>query len=170
MWVLVIGIGVLSVVNFIGKSEEDSGKVVYADLTEVFNQFEMKKELQQKLESEIGQKKQLLDSVMFKLSLAKSKAEDPAATEEVKWEYQQMQNYFFQEKRAFDDYSMAQTQNYDAQILKQMTQYIEDYGKEQNYKLILGKNESGNVLFGNEPSDITNDLVEAINKNYQGKE
>ncbi|MBL4706129.1 MAG: OmpH family outer membrane protein [Flavobacteriales bacterium] len=170
LWVLVLGIGVLSVLNYLNRPEDKQEKVAYVDLTKVFNEFEMKKELQGKLEGEIGEKKQVLDSLVFKLSIAKSNAEMPGAAEEVRWKYQQMQNYFFQEKKAYEGYSIAQTHNYDEQILKQMGQYISDYGDEKGFKLILGKNESGNVLYGDDPSDITEELIISINAKYQGTE
>lgn len=170
LWVLVLGIGTLSVINFFSQPEVKGKETAVVDLTTVFNEFDMKKELQTKLEREISQKKTMIDSLMFKLSLAKSKAEAPDATDQIKWDYQQLQNYFFQEKRAFEEYSVTQTNNYDSQILKQMSQYIKDYGEEKGFKLILGKNESGNVLYGDEPSNITKEVIEAINSKYQGKD
>jgi len=167
LWVVVLGVGALSLINFFS-SEPEQQKIGYVDIDRLFEGFDMKNELQGKLELELKTKEIILDSIVYKLSLAKTKAEAPDATDELKWNFQQQQNYFFQEKRGFEEFSMNRTQEYDQQILKQMTQYVADYGLENNFKVILGKNSGGNVLYGDVGNDVTDDALEAINAKYQG--
>ncbi len=54
-------------------------------------------------------------------------------------------------------------------VLNQINSFIEEYGKEKGYTLILGTTVSGNILYGNEAEDITDDLLKALNKNYAGQ-
>ena len=165
-WILLLATAGVSAYNFFIPAQE--AKIAFVDLDEVFNGFDMKVELQQKLERELKEKEEVLDSILFDLSVAKTKAESPEAAEEVKMQYLRLQDYFFKEKKAYEQYSAEQTAMYDEQIIKQMSQYIEDFGKANQYKVILGKNNTGNVLYGDAGIDVTEALMAAINAEYQG--
>lgn len=54
-------------------------------------------------------------------------------------------------------------------VLNQVNSYIEAYGKKNNYKLILGTTLSGSVLYGEKSIDLTESLLEEINKNYKAE-
>lgn len=54
-------------------------------------------------------------------------------------------------------------------VLNQINSFVEDYGKANNYEVILGANSSGNVLYGETGLDITDELLTAINSSYEGK-
>ena len=50
--------------------------------------------------------------------------------------------------------------------LNQINSFIESYGKKANYTLIIGTTSAGNLLYGDEKIDITNEVLEQLNKNY----
>lgn len=50
--------------------------------------------------------------------------------------------------------------------LNQINSFIESYGKKANYTLIIGTTSAGNLLYGDEKIDITNEILEQLNKNY----
>jgi outer membrane protein len=54
-------------------------------------------------------------------------------------------------------------------VLNQVNSFVEEYGKEHNYSLILGTTLSGSILYGEEGIDITQELITEINNNYHGK-
>lgn len=54
-------------------------------------------------------------------------------------------------------------------VLNQVNTFIKEYGKEHGYDVILGTTLSGSVLYGKEEIDITDDLLEVLNKNYRGE-
>lgn len=157
--------------SFNGKGlEQQHNKVAYVELGKVFNEFEMKQELEKDLEKDISFKQSILDSLMFELqqmnTLLQSK-ESPDKEEILK--FQRLQQYYMDQKQVVDDYAAAQTEKFDQQILTQMQTYIDDFGKQNGYKIILGSNNNGVVLYGNELSDITTPVIEFINLSYQGK-
>lgn len=54
-------------------------------------------------------------------------------------------------------------------VLNQVNSFVEEYGKENGYDLILGTTMSGSILYGDEVIDITEELITEININYEGK-
>lgn len=57
-------------------------------------------------------------------------------------------------------------------VIEQINTGTQAYGEEQGYDIIFGTTESGNILFGKDALDITDELLEALNQAYQpeGKE
>ena len=67
-----------------------------------------------------------------------------------------------QQKSQQEDYQMTE------QVLIEVNTFIEQYGKQHGYKMVLGANNSGNIVYGEETLDITDELQEALNAQYQG--
>ena len=55
------------------------------------------------------------------------------------------------------------------QILEYITSFLEENKSEYNYQYILGKSFGGQVLYGDTAFDITQKVLDAINKKYQGE-
>lgn len=51
-------------------------------------------------------------------------------------------------------------------ILEQINVFIEKYGEENGYDIILGTTPNGNILYGRDAIDITDELLEALNRAY----
>jgi outer membrane protein len=51
-------------------------------------------------------------------------------------------------------------------VLNQINAYVEKYGDENGYDIVLGTTTSGNILFAKNYLDITDEVLENINKNY----
>lgn len=54
-------------------------------------------------------------------------------------------------------------------VLNQINAFVEKYGKDNGYDVIMGTTLSGSVLYGDEKLDITEDLLKALNNNYNGE-
>lgn len=51
-------------------------------------------------------------------------------------------------------------------VLEQINSFVQQYGKDHGYDLILGTTASGNILYGRETMDITGELLEDLNRHY----
>lgn len=51
-------------------------------------------------------------------------------------------------------------------VLEQINVFVEEYGQEHGYDLILGTTNAGSLLYGKEELDITEELLEALNHHY----
>ncbi|WP_421762853.1 OmpH family outer membrane protein [Ekhidna sp.] len=67
-----------------------------------------------------------------------------------------------QQKSQQEDFQMTE------KVLTEINAFIESYGKQNGYDLILGANNSGNIVYANDYLDITSELQKALNANYQG--
>jgi outer membrane protein len=59
-----------------------------------------------------------------------------------------------------------QTEKYNADIWKFINEGIREFGKENNYDLIFGATGDGNLMYAREGKDLTNEIVDFINKKY----
>jgi outer membrane protein len=55
------------------------------------------------------------------------------------------------------------------EVLNQVNSFVEEYGKNNGYKIILGTTLSGSLLYGEDGMDITKEVLSALNKNYKGE-
>ncbi|EAY24030.1 OmpH family outer membrane protein [Microscilla marina] len=51
--------------------------------------------------------------------------------------------------------------------LKQINSFVEQYAKDKGYEIVLGTTESGNLMYASHAYDITDEVLTALNKNYQ---
>lgn len=68
-----------------------------------------------------------------------------------------------QEKSAEEDQKMTEA------VFKQIDAYVQVYAKKKGYDLIIGVGTDGNLLYGNDAYDITEEVLIEINKIYAGK-
>jgi len=64
---------------------------------------------------------------------------------------------------------MEEEQVMNRQILEYITKYLEENKSDYNYEYIFGKSFGSVVLYGDPGLDITQKVVDAINKKYQGE-
>jgi len=141
-------------------------KTVYVNTAEVYNQFSLKKELEKKLEKTQLTKKTILDSLHMQLSLL-ARIEKPTADDSRRARELQEQVYYKEHQYREEDENEAQ--QYTNQVWEQLNQYMKDYGKEKGYQFVLGANGQGNLMYADEGSDVTKDVVGFVNAKYQGK-
>lgn len=52
-------------------------------------------------------------------------------------------------------------------VLNQVNTFITDYGKRHGYSMIYGTNLTGNIIYGNETHDLTNEVLKELNAQYK---
>lgn len=87
----------------------------------------------------------------------------PASAREERAQQQQtMARYAESIRRQSEEADQKMTQA----VLDQINAYVEQYGKEHGYDLILGTTKSGNLLYGSPSLDITDELLKDMNAHY----
>jgi outer membrane protein len=67
----------------------------------------------------------------------------------------------------FEQQQIAQeSQTLNDSLIKTVKNFVRAYGKSNNYNYILGSNEAGSVLYGEESSDLTQEILKALNDGY----
>lgn len=139
---------------------KSSSKIVYVDTVKLFDGFIMTKELKRNGEREFNTRKAMLDSIYSKLqSSSVSQSEKEMLTGQL-----------LQGKEEFDHFNQTFGSNETFRIWSRIRSYTEDFSKENNYKLIIGSENKTTVLYGDENSNITKQLLIYINRKYEGLE
>lgn len=142
-------------------------KIGYVNIETVYNEFQMKKELESKFQNVQNMRKNILDSLKLQLNVLSQRVTSPNDKENIQRFELLRQEYLLKEEQFMQD-NQATTEQYASQIWKQLSQYVKQYGKEHHYSYVLGMETKGTVLYGNEAEDITNDVKTYINAQYQG--
>jgi|SRR5690554_1019896 len=54
-------------------------------------------------------------------------------------------------------------------IINDINDYVKEYGKKHKYKIIFGASGSGNVMYASETSDLTKEVLEGLNSEFDVK-
>jgi outer membrane protein len=151
-------------------NNNESGKVAYIDIKEVFEGFQMKKELQTKFEGTANARKLMLDSLGMQVKRLSMQIEgEKNPSKDLMIEFELKREEYFKKRDEFAESNSQMSAEYDQQILEQLSQYVKDFGKENKYVFIYGATEAGNIMYGEENANITKEVISYINKRYSGK-
>ena len=68
-----------------------------------------------------------------------------------------------QKKISEEDFKSKQT------VINDINDYIKEYGQEHNYKVIFGASGSGNIMYADEVTDLTQEILEGLNAEFSTK-
>jgi outer membrane protein len=148
-------------------------KTAYIDIKKVFNGFQMKSELEQKYKGTEKERSKILDSLAFNLKVMSKHLNEletqkkTLAKEEIN-QFEYTREKYLKLKEQFGQDNAVLSQKYDDQILAQLTQYIMEYGKQNNYDIILGADGNGSLMYSKEAHDISEEVIIFINNKYKG--
>lgn len=150
-------------------------KTAYIEIKKVFNGFQMKKELEQKYNVTASGRQKLLDSLSFSLKLLsktlnEQKNSKSGVDEKLAYRFEYQRDEFLKIQNQFAQDNSALSQKMDSQILEQLTQYVMEFGKKNNYDIIMGADGNGNLMFAKESYNISDDVIEYVNNKYKGRE
>jgi len=134
--------------------------IVYVDNISLFNDFNMTKDLGKINTVKINLQKKKLDSLYSIYQIFKQndqKKEIDKLEVELRKEDQEL-------KTMSDYFSNDVSQ----QVWNRLNTYIKEYGEANKFKIVIGTQGNGNVMYADEAIDITADLLEYSNNKYEG--
>lgn len=146
------------IIIFIFLTYNSQPKVVYVDNVKIFNDFNMTKELKLSGEKEFNSRKTYLDSLSSKLQSSEISPQEKKI----------LMQEFIQKKEELEQFNQIFAFEQSTKIWTRIKSYTSEFSKENKYKLIIGSENKGNVLFADEDIDVTNGLLTYINKKYEG--
>ncbi|MCK6648971.1 MAG: OmpH family outer membrane protein [Bacteroidia bacterium] len=151
-------------------SQNVSTKVAYIKNAELYNEFSLKKELENKLIKVKNQRKAILDSLYLPLKILSNELEvnGKNISSQSVLNFNKMKEVYLNKQKEFEEDNLRLTDEYSQQIWKQINQYVSDYGKEHGYSMIYGASGDGTLMYADEKYDITKDLILFVNEKYQG--
>jgi len=158
---LVLILGVVVFVAICCSDDSGNSKVVYIDNIELFNGFNMSKDMSNIHTKKIKNQTKKLDSLyrLFQLDI-KSKDENKIKLS---------QHLVQKEDETLTAMKQYFSKEVSQQIWDRLNGYIDEYGKLYEYKLILGTQGGGNVMYADDSVDLTIKLLEYANSKYEGE-
>ena len=157
---IVLTLGVVLFLAFYLTSLSEKKEYVYIDNIKLFNGFNMAKDMSDIHTKKIKMQTKKLDSLyqLFQMDI-KSKDENI-----IKLSQQKVQKADEAVSTMKDYFSKEVSQ----QIWDRLNTYIKEYGKAQEFKIILGTQGGGNVMYGDDAMDVTSSVLEYANLKYEG--
>ena len=152
----------------------DNSKIVYVDTSRLMVGFseanKVEKELKAEDEKWREQLKILQDSV--KMAMDQMSKEFDGAKPLRKKELQDNLSAWNQRLNNFKHANMQRMEKLRREkmqsVVNKANVYLQEYGNEHNFSLILGTVEGGNILYGDEERlDITDEIIKGLNERYK---
>lgn len=163
--VVLLAILVLAVFAFM---RNEPVKIVYVNLDQLFNGFQMKKELESDFQSKTNQVQKELDHLKLKISIYKEKLETQLS--KLYMDSLTSANARFAELSVlYEENYMTLKEQYDSQIQTQLQTYMLDFGKTKGYDLVITNLNGSTVIYGDNGVNVTEEALQFINQKYAGK-
>jgi outer membrane protein len=166
-----IVIVIIAVLTF--ASCQQSQKIGFVDNAKLINEYQEKIDVQDKLQAKIKIYEQRRDSVRqaFQIEINEAELKSRKMSQEnlqkLSQELQQKDQMMTQRDQ-FEQQQLAQeSQAQNDSLIKKVKNFVKDYGTKNGYNFILGSNEAGSVMYGNEDSELTQTILDALNTAYK---
>lgn len=134
-------------------------KIAVVDAVKLFDNYNMKKELEELEKVRLRQESKRLDSLGNACQIAKAISNNEYAIQKL----ESVQKY----AQASIEKEYAQSnQDINEKVWKRLNPLMEEYGKKRGLHLIIGANGMGSVLYNDDYFDLTNDVIGYVNSRY----
>ena len=146
-------------------------KTGYIYIEKVYDSFKGKREIEKELKSIEAKQNGVLDTLKLSITALEEKRNGSSASE--KANIQNQLDFKLKEYqrlvREFTNYNSEESQKHIDGLLKQINEYVKEYGKKNNYAYIFGAAGNGSLMYANETDDLSEDVIKFINKKYAGE-
>ena len=152
---------IIAVVALVTLASCNNQKMGYVNLTDLMKEYDAVKDLEKemKTKSETFQAKYQQIAAEMDDQIAKgklSKADAQKQGQDLQRAYQQEGGLLQQESEERSD-----------KIIEDVKEFVKEYAKKKGYSFVFGASESGNVLYGDEKMDLTEEIIDAINADLE---
>lgn len=170
-------LAILSIIGlvFMFFSFQSSSNMVYVDVNKLLDGYKRTDIVKSEFEKKAQTMKANVDSLMTgwqnelkayeKERSSMSKKELELKQELLGNKQQQIGNYqqAIQKQLQEEDKKVTQT------VINDINDFVKAYGKKQGHKVIFGAVGNGNIMYGDSSADITNEVLELLNKEFEGE-
>lgn len=158
----------LVAVVYLLTSNPDSRSAYFLS-TNVYNEFEYKKELEAELQFEQQTMQTTLDSLENDLKQSIMLLQGISPTQEQINALQIKQNNYIDYRDQVEGNYTTKVEEYYALIWDRINSYVKEFGEQKGYQYIFGANGDGSIMYADASSDITSEVIEYINQRYEGE-
>jgi outer membrane protein len=167
--IILIAIALLASIGWAFYQNQSTPKTGYIIIQDVYNGFEMKKEIEKKFLQTKNMRDKILDSLTFELKMLAQKINgEQEKNKSTVEQFNIKREEYLQRKKTFEEDNTALTKEYDQQILTQLNQYMKDYGESNHFAYVFGNDGNGALIYGKESLNITKEMIVYVNRRYKG--
>jgi outer membrane protein len=162
---------ILSVYLLISKEQ----KILYVDSAKLVNGYKGMEVARKDYQKKTAAWKANIDTLMnevqqeivkFEKESQKMTAKERELTKQL---IQTKQQQFADYQKAINQKAGQEDSQMTKKVLDEINAYIKEYGKKNNCKIILAATDYGNIAYADEGLDITEVVLEGLNKKYSGQ-
>ncbi len=154
---------------------QSKSELVYVDINKLVEGYERTKTEREVFNQKANTLKANADSLLVdwqnelkiyeKERVSMTKKELELKQELLQNKQQQINNYqqAIQKQIQEEDQKMTQT------VINDINDYVKDYGKNKGYRIIFGAKGSGNIMYAEDVSDLTQTVLNGLNSEYAGQ-
>ena len=133
--------------------------IVYINNLKLFNEFNMTKDIKIIEDAKINKQKKELDSLYVVFQNVTNKDDNS---------FGKLQQHIAHKSKVFQELQDNYKYNLSNTVWNRLNDYIKEYGLSNNLKIIIGAVGNGNIMYGKESLDITDELIHFSNSKYEG--
>ncbi|MCK9208232.1 MAG: OmpH family outer membrane protein [Salinivirgaceae bacterium] len=188
--VLALGLGVLYILHFSSDKDSDGKeasngmtpstelKVAYVNIDSILLNYKLSVELNEALVGKQSNMKSRLekegrefekDAQIFQDKVQRGIFLTQQRAEEAQQQLMQRQQELQQLEYEYSNQLAAEQQKMNVQLFDSISNFINDFNKPEKYQVILGHSLGGNMLYGSEQLNITQEVIMGLNERYTNK-
>ena len=153
----------------------NNAELVYVDVNKLIEGYNRTKTAKVEFEKKASTMKANVDSLLTGWQKELQNYEKERASfsaKELKLKQELLQNKQ-QQINGYQEAIQKQIQEEDKKItqtvINDINDYVKEYGKKHGYKIIFGASGGGNIMYANESTDLTADVLKGLNAEYGNK-
>lgn len=146
-------------------------KTGYVYLEKIYDNYKGKTDIERDMKAIENKQKNILDTLKFEIIDldAKSRSLKAGGYKQVVERLQIKKADYERLVKEFSKYNSEESQKQVSELLKQINQFIKDYGDKNDYDFIFGAVGNGSLMYAKEKNDLTEDVSKYVNQRYEGK-
>ncbi|WP_424492807.1 OmpH family outer membrane protein [Salinimicrobium sp. GXAS 041] len=149
-------------------------KTAYVDTTTLIQEYSEMKEVEAEFTTRSDEMKRQFDSVargfQQEVQAYQQEMDNMSQTQrqETESRLMQTQQRLQQQQQQMGGALREESDAVIDSIVTKVKDYVKEYGEENDYTYIFGSNESANIMYAEEGLDITDEILEKLNSEYEG--
>lgn len=169
-------IGLVSCNNTQQQTENTQGKTAYIDTSKLLKEYQEAKDIEAKYKAKEDQMSKELETELTKLEAEIDYVKKNAQAKGQEWFQknamalqEKEQRLMYVQQGLQQQLSSEYSKEADS-LVKNVKQFVKNYGKEKGYDYIYGTNEATNtILYAKDGQEITDEVIKLLNEKYSAK-
>lgn len=160
-FVLIVGVSAIVLSALALKSQK---KMAWFDYNKVYNECQLKVDLENNLEKVVSARKSELDSMQLELSFMSTKIQNGQANNEELIQFEDMKNRFLTFQNRYEEENIRLKEEYFAQIRANINDKSKTFAEDKGYHYFFSAVGDGSLMYAKDSEDVTDEFLNYVNQ------